>query len=58
MRSTNYKVSYITYLHTQLYRHYMNTRIAMEDILWEKSAVNMQLDWEQATKHEKDIVKD
>ena len=36
----------------------MNTGTAMENILRKKELVNMQIEWKQAAKHEKDVVKD
>ena len=52
-----YKVYYITYLHTQLYRHHRNTREAIEKTLRRKEFVNMMIDWKQVSEHENDKAK-
>ena len=51
--SNQYKVKYITYLHSEQFKHFRSTQVAMEGFLRESKFLSMNLNWEQVTTHEK-----
>ena len=56
--NNQYKVKYITYLHSVQYRHFRNAKSAMVSFLYELEFLSMGLNWKQVTTQEKEIVKE
>ena len=53
-----YKISFVNYLHTQLYKNYKNKEEGLEDILRKHEFMGINTTWEQELHHGKKIIRD